>query len=487
MGDGDAARTGPDPEALAQARRVLGTVCLAVSIVYLDLFIVNIAFPDIARDFRGASVADLSWVLNAYAIVFAALLVPAGRLADRAGRRKGFVIGLVVFVVASALCAAAPSVAVLVAARVLQAVGAAIMLPTSLALVLVTYPAEKRAAAIAAWSAVGGVAAGLGPPLGGVLVELDWRWVFLVNLPIGAVAVVLALRVLPESRVPGPVPDLLGSAMAALSIGGLAFALVNGPDWGWGDARVVTGFAASAVLGAAFLARSARHPSPVVELAMLRVRSFALASWSALAFNAGFAAMLLGNTLFVIVIWGWSVLEAGVAIVPGPLTAAVVSGFAPALARRLGSPVTIALGCALYAAAALSWVWLVGPEPDYVGELLPGTILTGAGIGLVFPIVTEAATASLPAVRYATGSAVLQMARQIGAVLGVAILVAIIGTPTPFDGVGDFERSWVFMAISALVAGAAALAIGRRPAAGPAPAGEDPRGPGEPAAAAPSA
>lgn len=462
-------------EELARARRVLGAVCLAVSIVYLDLFIVNIAFPDIARDFRDASVADLSWVLNAYAIVFAALLVPAGRLADRHGRRRGFVLGLVVFVVASALCAAAPSVEVLVAARVLQAVGAAILLPTSLALVLVVYPIERRALAIAVWSAVGGVAAGLGPPLGGLLVELDWRWVFLVNVPIGGLGLIAALRVLPESRVAGPVPDLLGSALLTVAIGALAFALVNGPEWGWGDGRVVAGFATALVVGGAFLARSARHASPVVELAMLRVRSFSLATSAALLFNAGFAAMLLGNTLFVIVMWGWSVLEAGFAIIPGPMTAAVVSAFAPRVAARIGSGPAIALGCTLFASGALSWLALIGPESDYVGTLLPGTVLTGAGIGLVFPVVTEAATASLPALRYATGSAVLQMARQLGGVLGVAILVAIIGTPTPLDSVALFEGSWVFMAAAAFAAAAAALAIGpREPVVEPVAAGAAP-------------
>ena len=181
---------------MSRRTKVTLTVSVGVFMASLDLFIVNIAFPDIQREFTGVSLAGLSWVLNAYAITFAALLVPAGRWADRAGRKRGFLLGLGLFSLASAACAAAPSVDVLVVARVAQATGAAFLLPTSLGLLLPEFPPEKRGAAVGIWAAVGGVAAAAGPPIGGLLVQAGWRWVFIVNVPIGIAAFVAASRLL---------------------------------------------------------------------------------------------------------------------------------------------------------------------------------------------------------------------------------------------------------------------------------------------------
>src|SRR5215211_6645219 len=238
--------------------RVFAVVALAVFLSILDLFIVNIAFPDLRRDFGGSSLSGLSWVLTAYAIVFAAVLVPAGKLGDLFGRRRMFVGGLALFTLGSALCAVAPSVEALVAARVLQGVGAAALTPNSLGLVLPLFPSERRAAVIGAWAAIGAVGASLAPPLGGLLVEASWRWIFVVNVPIG----------------------LLVGAVGALTLG-----LAEGPGWGW-DERVVASFAAALVLGVAFLRRTARHPAPVVELSLLRVPAFALAGLSTFLFSA---------------------------------------------------------------------------------------------------------------------------------------------------------------------------------------------------------
>src|SRR5215217_8125144 len=208
---------------------------------FLDVTIVNVAFPDIERDFAGASQADLSWVLNAYNIVFAALLVPAGRVADLVGRRRMFLIGVTAFVAASVLCGVASSPEGLVAARVLQAAAGAILVPTSLALLLPEFPPERRATAVAIWSATGAVAAALGPSLGGVLVDqLGWRWVFFANVPIGLAALVPARRILRETRDPGGVlPDALGSALIVAGVGALALGIVKGSDWGWDSGRVL--------------------------------------------------------------------------------------------------------------------------------------------------------------------------------------------------------------------------------------------------------
>jgi EmrB/QacA subfamily drug resistance transporter len=448
--------------------QVLAVVSVAVFVVGLDLFIVNIAFPDIRADFDDASVASLSWVLNAYAIVFAALLVPAGRLADRFGRRRGFLAGLALFVGASALCGLAPSVPALVAARVVQAAGAALLMPTGLALLLGEFPAAQRPAAIGVWAGVGGVAAAAGPPIGGLLVEVSWRLIFLVNLPVGLVAAAYAVRLLQESRdeTSTRLPDLAGTALLTLSVGALALGLVKAPDWGWGDARTLACLAGAALGLAWFLARCARHPSPVVDLAMLRVRSYAFANATVLLFNAAFAAMLLSGVLFMTGVWGYSVLHAGLAFTPGPLMAAIAAVSSGRVANRVGQRRLAAAGSLLFALGCSWWLWRLGTTPDYAADLLPGQILNGTGVGLVLSSTASAAAASLPPARFATGSATLSMSRQLGAVLGVSIFVAVLGTPTPAEALDAFDNGYHFMIAAALLAALAAVAIGDvRPAA----------------------
>jgi EmrB/QacA subfamily drug resistance transporter len=443
--------------------RVLVVVSAAVFMASLDLFIVNIAFPDIQADFGGTSLSTLSWVLNAYAIVFAALLVPAGRLADLVGRRRLFLIGLGVFVAASALCAAAPSVETLIAARILQAAGGAMLIPTSLGLLLPEFPPERRASAVGAWAAMGAVAAAAGPPIGGLLVEASWRWVFLVNLPVGIGVALAAVRVLRETRDPdrGSVPDLLGAALLVAGIGALTFAIVEGPDLGWGSAEIVALFTGAVVLVALFVARSARHPAPVLELPMLRVRSFAVANVGAFVFFAVFAGMLLGGVLWLTGPWGYSVLKAGLALSPGPLMAATFALPAGRLADRFGQRAVGAPGALLFAASFAWLAWRVGPEPAYASEYLPGMIAGGIGVGLTIPTLSSAAAASLPAARFATGSAVLAMSRQIGSAVGVALLVAVLDDPAPAEALGAFQRAWLLMGVAALGTVAAFLAMGR--------------------------
>src|SRR5919197_6608440 len=222
--------------------KVLLVTAVAVFMGFLDVTIVNIAFPDIRESFPDSSLAGLSWVLNAYNIVFAALLVPAGRVADIVGRRRLFFVGLLTFLVASVLCGVASSVPMLVAARVLQAAGGAILVPTSLGLLLPEFPIEQRATATALWGATGAVAAATGPSLGGVLVNAtNWRLVFFVNIPIGVAALVPARGLLREMKQEGgKLPDALGTLLLTAGVAAVLLGLVKGPDWGWGDARTVS-------------------------------------------------------------------------------------------------------------------------------------------------------------------------------------------------------------------------------------------------------
>ncbi len=432
---------------MEQRWKVLVVTSIGLFMASLDLFIVNIAFPDLSRSFGGASLSSLSWVLNAYAIVFAALLVPAGRIADRVGRKRVFVTGLLTFSLASALCAASPTIPLLVAARALQAAGAAMMIPTTLGLILPAFPPAQRAFAIGIWSAISGVAAALGPPIGGLLVQVSWHWIFLVNVPIGLLTAFFALRILDEVREPDDGrPDLLGAAALALGIAALTLGIVKGPDWGWTDPRVVVSFLGAVALVAAFLYRSAHHHAPVIELPLLRVRSFALANLATLVFFGGFGAMLLSGVLLLTEVWGYSELHAGVALSPGPLMAATFAIPSGRLGARIGQRPVASAGGLVFAASFAYILATVGPTPEYTTTFLPGFMLCGVGVGLALGTLPAAATAELPAGRFATGSAVFGMARQLGSAIGVAVLVALLSGAADGGGdlLGGLRRGWWF-------------------------------------------
>ncbi|MEV5687314.1 MFS transporter [Streptomyces sp. NPDC052164] len=463
--------SGPAPAsapAPVSSRAAVWIISAGVFVVNLDLFIVNVAVPALDDSFGGSSLASLSWVLNAYAIVFAALLVVAGRLADRYGHRRGFLLGLAVFTVASALCALAPDVGWLVAARILQAAGAAALMPTSLALLLANTPAERRPRAIRSWAAIGGIAAGLGPVVGGLLVEADWRWVFLVNVPVGVVGLLAGARLLPDARPDreGRLPDLVGAALLTLAIGALAFGLVKADAWGWGSPGVLVPLLAAVGLTAAFVLRSARHPAPIVELPLLRTPAFAAATLAALLFTVAFAAMLLTSVLWCQQVWGYSAIRTGLAIAPGPLVVPLLAVASGPVVRRIGAGRTAALGCLLFGAGLAWWAVQLGTDPSYATGFLPGMVVTGIGVGLALPTLVGAAAAALPPTRFATGSAVTTMARQTGSVLGVALMVTLLGAPAAPDAVLEaFRHGWWAAAATAVLAAAAALALPRPTAA----------------------
>ncbi|WP_053226986.1 DHA2 family efflux MFS transporter permease subunit [Solirubrobacter soli] len=441
--------------------KVLLVTGVSVFMAFLDVTIVNVAFPSIERAFPSASVASLSWVLNAYNIVFAALLVPAGRLADLVGRRRIFFVGMALFLAASALCGLAPSVEVLIGARVFQAAGAALLVPTSLGLLLPEFPPERRATATALWGAVGGVAAATGPSLGGLLIEwTDWRLVFFVNLVLGAVALVPARRLLREIRDPdrGAVPDAFGIVLLAGGVGAVSLGIVEAPDWGWGSARVVGAFAAGALFLALFVWRSVVHPHPVLDLALFRVRSFATACAGVGVFAMGFYAVLLANILFLTSVWGYSTLKAGFAVTPGPLMAATSSALAGRMIDRYGSRVSALPGGFVFALGALLFAVGLDASPAYVTHFLPATLLTGTGVGLSFAGWSAAAVSEMPPARFATGSAISTCFRQLGAVLGISVLIALVGS-TP--GLDEFHRAYWLMAVTGATAGLIGLSLRR--------------------------
>jgi NTE family protein len=444
--------------------KVLVVSSTGAFIAFLDATIVNIAFPDIRRSFPDASLAGLSWVLSAYNIVFAALLVPAGRLADLVGRRRVFIGGLLGFTIASLACAAAPSAEVLIAARVVQAVGGAALIPTSLAFVIAEFPIAQRAMAVGLWGAAAAVAAAIGPSVGGLLIALsDWRLVFLVNVPIGLAASWAGLRLLTEARQPAgtPLPDFVGVVLLTVAVAALTLGIVQGPDWGWTDPRVLGSFAATALLLPPFLWRSLRHASPVIELALFRVRSFSVANAGTLIVSAGLYGMLLCHVLFLTLVWHDSVLVAGLTMSPAALMGAIVAGPAGKMADRWGQRVVVVPGAALFALGNLWFATEIGLSPDFVGEWLPGAVLTGIGGGLAYPALSSAAVAELPGDRFATGSAINAMSRQLGGALGISIVVAILQSTVPGDGRDPFQAAWLFAAAAGATALVVSVAIGR--------------------------
>jgi NTE family protein len=446
------------------ARLVLAIASLGAAVAFVDATIVNIALPDIRQSFKGTSVASLSWVLNAYNIVFAAFLVAAGRIADLLGRRRVFVFGLELFTGASVLCAIAPSVGTLVAFRVIQALGAAFLVPASLALVLNAFAPERRSHGVALLSAVGAAAAGLGPSLGGLLVAAaNWRLVFLVNLPIGLTAAILARRRLIESRTPGrrEMPDLLGALLFAIAIGALVLGVVKGQDWGWEDPRIIVAFATAVCAGLVVVWRCTWHRSPIIELTLLRIRTFSAANGMTVVGAAGFYGYTLANVLFLTGVWGYSVLRAGLALTIGPLVAVAIAGPASRLVERVGHRPVLVAGGVIWSFGLVWFVQRVGTTPKFVAEWLPGMVILGIGAGTLFPNLSGAAVASAPGQSFATATGLNSVARQVGAALGVALIVAIIGTPTPLTALAAFQHAWTFGATCLLVSGLGCVLVGK--------------------------
>jgi EmrB/QacA subfamily drug resistance transporter len=428
--------------------QVLAIVCVGIVLANLDLFIVNVGLPNIARDFHDAPLENLSWILNGYAIAYAALLVFFGRLAERHRRDRSFLLGIALFTVASAACAAADSVAALVAFRVVQAAGAALMTPTSLGLLLASFPPERRGGAVRTWAAIGGLAAALGPVVGGLLIVASWRWIFLVNVPIGLIAMVIGWWKLPH--VPGhdvKRPDPVAAALVTGGIAAVTFAIVKVNDWGWASPGIVGSFAASAVMLALFVWQCLRSSNPFVDPGLFRVRQFTGAALVMAPYSIAFGAMLFSVAWWEQAAWGWSALQTGLAIAPGPLlvptTSLLLGG---RLIARYGAAHVIAAGIFFFVAGLAFWAVMIGPEPN-AAMVIIGMVPTGIGVGLAFPTLMGVGTASLPASSFATGSGVINMIRQAALAIGVAIFVAVVASPaSPIARVAAFHRGWWIMA-----------------------------------------
>ena len=453
-------------DGLERGWKVLATTSVGSLMVFLDTSILNVAFRSMVKDFGPRSQQQLTWVFSAYSIAFAAALLTAGRAADRIGRKRMFLVGVVVFAVGSGLCGISPTVGVLIASRIVQAIGGALIVPSALALVLPEFPPERRSAAIGISGAVGGLSAAFGPAVGGVLVEaFGWRSVFTINLPLSVLAIVLGSRILRESKDTTAVamPDPLGGVLAIAGVGLLTAAIVEGDNWGWFSARIVAAVILSITVLVLFVVRSGRHPIPVIDLTLFRLRFFSAASLSSLLFSMGFYGMFFVNVQFLQGVYGYSPIRSGLASAPGPVMAAIFAGPAGNWAQRYGHKRVIVPGLALFSFGMALLHLSVTPTSSYWTTFFPAYVVTGLGVGLTISTLGSASNAFLPPNRFGMGSAIGATGRQFGAALGIAGVSAIRAGASGDDVMVGFRRAWVFVIVTSVLAGVAMYLFFRKP------------------------
>ena len=452
----------------SRGAKVLALTSIGVMLVSLDISIVNVAFGSFVAEWP-ESRRTLTWIFSAYNIAYAAGLLTAGRLADAFGRKRAFLSGLMIFMLGSILCAVSPTAIFMVIARVIQAVGGAILTPASLALVLPEFAVEKRSAAIGIWGAVGGISAASGPMVGGFLVDtFGWHSVFLVNVPFCLLAFVIGLKLLRESRdetAPRTV-DYFGALLVVLGVGLLTLMIVQSDEWGWVSNRSLIIFAISFLLLSAFIWRCNQVAHPVLDLRLFKLPFVTAAAIGGFAFSMGFFSMIFVNTQWLQVVWGYSPSLSGIAGSPGPLAAAFVAAPAGKLANRIGHGKVVAAG-ALIMSLGIGWMnFFITPEIHYWDFYFPTMVVTGIGVGLCISTISSSATAFLPQPRFAMGSALNNTSRQIGAALGIALVSSLLVAATKTDDpTSGFHAAWTLMTGVILLSGLAMLTLFRRPTA----------------------
>lgn len=424
---------------------------VAVFLIALEITIISVALPEIEAAFPSSSRATLSWVFTAYNVGVASLMLIAGWLAERDGRKRIFLDGMAIFCLGSIVTGLAPNVALLIGGRVVQSIGGAMLLPASLALILHGVEADKKDAAIGIWGAMAGLAAAVGPTLGALLVEAaGWRWVFLINVPIALVALILGPRVLNESRNPHAqrTADLVGPPTGAAGIAALVFAIVAAGVRGITAPAVVVSAIIGVVLLGVFVVRTRRHRSPIFPPALARLRTYRVGAVATLMFGAGFAGWLVLAPTFLVEVWGYSIIEAGFGIAPAPLAMAITAGPAGKLCARFGYRWVVTIGASCSLVAALLWTLTVAEGSGYVTTFLPGAILFGIGVGIGFPMLTAASMSDVPPNSFAVGAAGNTTVRQVAMAIGISTAVSVVGTAETSTGdVSAFQQSWLVCAM----------------------------------------
>jgi EmrB/QacA subfamily drug resistance transporter len=433
----------------------LAIVSIALFMVTLDNLVVTTALPSIRADL-GASIEGLEWTVNAYTLAFAVLLLTGAALGDRFGRRRMFVIGLGIFTVASAGAALAPSTGALIGARALQGLGAAIVAPLTLTLLSTAFPAEKRGIALGIWSGVSGLGVALGPVVGGAVIDgISWQWIFWLNVPIGLALAPIAARVLQESYGPARRLDLGGLVLASGGLLGLTFGIVRGNGQGWTSTEILVSLIAGALLLVAFVVWELRQKEPMLPMRFFRSRAFSATNGVSFAMFFGIFGSIFLLAQFFQSVQGYSPLEAGLRTLPWTGMPMIVAPLAGAFSDRIGSRPLMAAGLALQA-IALVWIHQVNAVDVAYGLLVPAFVMGGTGMALVFAPAANAVLSSVRPEEAGQASGATNAIRELGGVLGVAVLASV------FSGAGGFQSGEAFIAglDPALLVGAAVLALG---------------------------
>jgi EmrB/QacA subfamily drug resistance transporter len=447
---------------ISRGTQVLALTSLGFLLTALDFTIVNVAFRDLKDDFGASAASLLPWTLSGYSIAFAAGLLTAGRMADTFGRKRAFLVGTAVFMVASIMCGLAQGPAWLIAARVAQAMGGALILPSATALVLPEFSMERRAWVMGIIGTIGAVAAATGPALGGLITtHLGWRWVFFVNTPFCVATLIFGSRLLIESRDPeaARMPDFVGAALAIGSVALLTLAIVQGDEWGWSSNAEIVVLVLAVVLGVTFVVRCRSATNPVLDLTLLKLRYVSSANVAVLLYSMGFYALFFTNVAWLQEVWGYSGQRSGLAIAPAPAVTTVSAALAGRLAKRVG-PERIAVPACAGLAVSILVAGLVYPVGSNLTMFVAWQCFQGLFYGLAIVSLSSCANAFLPSQRFAMGSALYSTGRQVGAALGVAIATALQLTSNEVIGL---RRCYVYCGIAIAGAGITIATTYRRP------------------------
>ena len=433
---------------------------LVFFLVVIDVSAVNVAFPSIRDDFDVPE-STLGWMISAYNIAVAALLLVAGRFADSLGRKRLFIPGVAIFAVGSMLSAIAPSAAALIAARVVQGIGGAIIAPTAIAVVLPDFPPNKRSTVIGLTGATGALGAVVGPALGAFLTDLwSWRSIFWINVPISVLVLVLAPRLLRESKNPNATGkvDLIGVPIGTIGVALVMFAIVRAEAWGLTDPRVLAAFVVGLAMIPILVRRSRSHPEPLLELDLFRLRSFSSTNAGLAFYSMAFTSGFLTNSLLLQELWGESLRTTGLALVPSPMLAAVISPFAGRYADKIGHRWILAVGSASCGVAYLSYVFVLDAEPATWTLFVPISLLVGFGVGATIATWASAGLADVGSAQFGTANAMVRTTQQVFYALGISVIVALLADVSISADIAQFRWAWGFVG-AAYLASAVTVAL----------------------------
>lgn len=430
--------------------RILLLTGVATMVPSINLSVMYVVYPEIQKAFPRASAGELSWIFSGYTIVSAATMVMGGVIADRTGRKRALIVGTAIVALSVALCGAAPNVGVLIAARILVAIGSSLLIPATTSLALRAVPATRRSWAFGVLASFGGVSAAAAPSLGAAIIDAGgWRWAFYSNLPLALVVLALAPSTYTESKDPESrkLPDPLGAVLLAAGLGAAILAVVQSPKWGWASGSTIGALAIGVALLAAVIVRSARHRNPFLEVGLFRFRTFSILNASSFFISIAWFGMFFVLTQFLRNTWDYGLVQAGVLVSPVPFGAGVLGPIAGRIADRIGYRTILLAGAVAFAAGAL-WMLAVVPDTPSVIRWLPGISLIGIGTGLVFPAVQGGSVIDMPSERYATASSLNHTIQRVGSAVGNAVAIMFVAASGAAIG---FDRMFVIVLVASLL------------------------------------